>query len=63
MSYLLKYREPGKRPNTERWSKRPVDSVRDAVDWMNQNQDKAFLPAVVTTKAWKLDVVAILGPK
>lgn len=61
MSYNLKYREPGKRPNTERWAKRPVESVRAAVAWMNENKERAFLPASVETNAWKPEVVAILG--
>ena len=61
MSYSLKYREPGKRPNTERWAKRPVESTRAAIAWMNENKDKAFLPAFVETNAWKPETVAILG--
>lgn len=60
-NYILKYREPGKRPNTERWAKRKVESVREATDWMNANKDKAFLPAFVETNAWKPETVAILG--
>lgn len=61
MSYILKYREPGKRPGTERWAKRPVESTRGAIKWMNENKDKAFLPAFVETKAWKPEIIAILG--
>lgn len=61
MSYILKYREPGKRPNTERWAKRKVQSVREAIEWMNANPDKAFLPAAVETNAWNPEIVAILG--
>ena len=61
MSYNLKYREPGKRPNTERWAKRPVESVREAIAWMNEHKDVAFLPASVETNAWRPEVVAILG--
>ena len=61
MKYILKYREPGKRPNTERWAKREVESVCDAVKWMNQNKERAFAPAFVETKAWRPDTVAILG--
>lgn len=61
MSYILKFREPGKRPNTERWAKRKVESVRAAVEWMNQNKDVAFLPAFVDTNAWRPHCVAILG--
>jgi hypothetical protein len=60
--YVLKYREAGKRAGSERWAKRDVDSVREAVAWMNENQDKAFLPAFVLTRAWSPETVAILGP-
>lgn len=60
-NYILKYREPGKRPGTERWAKRKVQSVREAVDWMNQNKEVAFLPASVETNAWRPQVVAILS--
>lgn len=59
--YVLKYREPGKRNGTERWAKRDVHSVQEAVDWMNANQDRAFLPASVLTRAWKPQTVAILN--
>ena len=59
MSYVLKYREPGKRPGTERWAKRKVASVREATDWMNKHKDTAFLPASVLTDDWKAEVVAI----
>ena len=59
--YILKFREPGKRPDTTRWAKREVDSVREAIEWMNANLDKAFPPAFVLTKAWRPDTVAILG--
>lgn len=59
--YILKYRGPGKRPNTERWEKREVNSTREAVEWMNANKDKAFLPAFVQTRAWRTETVAILG--
>lgn len=62
MNYVLKYREPGKRPNTTRWARRRVQSVREAVEWMNQNKDNAYLPAAVETNAWRPDTVAILGP-
>lgn len=62
MSLTLKYREPGKRRGLERWSRRQVQSVHDAVQWMNTNQDKAFLPAFVLTNSWKPETVAILGP-
>lgn len=61
MSYILKYREPGKRPNTQRWAKRPVESTAAAIAWMNENKDKAFLPAYVETTAWKPETVAILN--
>jgi hypothetical protein len=61
MKLILKFREPGKRKNTERWAKMPVESVRDAVEWMNENKDKAFLPAFVETNEWKPETVAILG--
>jgi len=61
MNYNLKFREPGKRPNTERWAKRKVESVRDAVKWMNENKAIAFLPAFVETNAWRPETVAILG--
>lgn len=62
--YVLKYREPGKRPNTERWATRKVESVDEAVQWMNANKDKAFLPASVETPGnqWtRPEVVAILN--
>ena len=59
---MLKYREPGKRPGTERWAKRPVASVREAVRWMNDHPDIAFLPASVQTNSWsRPQVAAILG--
>jgi hypothetical protein len=61
MNYILKYREPGKRPNTDRWARRKVESVRAAITWMNENKDKAFLPAFVETNSWKPETVAILG--
>jgi hypothetical protein len=61
MDYILKYREPGKRPATTRWAKRPVESVREAIEWMNQHKDIAFLPAFVLTNSWKPETVAILG--
>jgi hypothetical protein len=61
MAYILKYREPGKRPNTDRWAKRKVESVREAINWMNANKEKALLPAAVETNAWKPETVAILG--
>lgn len=61
MNYILKYRETGKRPNTERWAKRKVESVRAAIDWMNAHKDVAFLPAIVETNRWKPETVAILG--
>jgi hypothetical protein len=63
MRYILKYREPGKRPGTERWAKRPIDSVRAAAAWMNEHKDEAFLPAFVETKGWKPETVAILGSR
>lgn len=61
MNYVLQYREPGKRPGTERWARRKVESVRSAIEWMNANSDKAFLPAFVQTGGWKPETVAILG--
>lgn len=61
MGYILKFREPGKRPNTQRWARRPVESTRDAIAWMNENKDKAFGPAFVETKSWRPETVAILG--
>lgn len=62
MSYILQYREPGKRPNTERWARRKVESTRDAIAWMNANKDKAFLPAFVLTNSWRRpETVAVLG--
>ena len=44
MNYILKYREPGKKPGTTRWAKRPVESTKAAIEWMNENPDKAFTP-------------------
>ena len=61
MSYILKYREPGKRPGTRCWARRQVESTTAAILWMNQNRDRAFLPAFVETKAWRPETVAILG--
>jgi hypothetical protein len=61
MAYILNYREPGKRPGTERWAKRKVDSVQEAIEWMNNNKEIAFLPASVVTNAWRPSTVAILG--
>jgi hypothetical protein len=60
-NYILKYREPGKRPNTTRWARRKVSTVREATAWMNANPESAFLPAFVLTNAWKPETVAILG--
>ena len=60
MPYVLKYREPGNRSGTKRCAKRKVESVREAVEWMNQNKNEAFTPASVETNAWKPEVVAIL---
>ena len=51
MNYILKYREPGNRPGTERWAKRKVESVPEAIAWMNKNQAIAFLPAFLETNA------------
>ena len=60
--YVLKYRAPGKRLNTTKWATRKVASVREAVEWMNANADKAFTPAFVETNSWRRpDTVAILG--
>lgn len=59
--YILKYREQGKRPNTTRWAKRKVASVREATDWMNANKETAFAPAFVETNSWTPETVAILG--
>lgn len=57
----LRYREPGKRPGTERWASRPVQNVREATAWMNANRDRAFTPASVQTNSWRRpEVVAIL---
>jgi hypothetical protein len=61
MKLMLQYREPGKRSGTTRWAKRPVASVREAIEWLNGNPDKASLPAFVQTSAWKSETVAILG--
>jgi hypothetical protein len=61
MSLVLAYREPGVRRGTTRRAKRKVESVRAAVEWMNANKAKAFLPASVETSAWKPEVVAILS--
>lgn len=60
MNYILKYREPGKKSGTTRWAKRPVESTQSAIDWLNENRDKAFTPAFVETKGWRTEVVAIL---
>lgn len=57
----LKFREPGKRPGSERWARRDVGSVAEAVQWMNQNKAVAFLPAFVLTKDRKKNTVAILN--
>lgn len=60
MNYILKYREPGKRPGTTRWGKRKAASVREATEWLRANADKAFAPASVETNAWKPETVAIM---
>lgn len=60
-SLVLRYREPGARPGSTRWARRPVASVADAIAWMNRNREQAFLPASVETKAWTPQVVAILS--
>ena len=59
MSYILKFHELGKRPNTQRWAKRKVESVRDAENWLNANKHIAFMPAHVETNAWRPETVAI----
>ena len=61
MSLILKFRTPGKRPNTEKWATQEVASVREAVEWMNSHRDIAFLPASVQTKSWKPVIAAILN--
>lgn len=62
MQYILKFYEPGKRPNTIRQAKRKVESVRDAIAWMNANPEIAFLPASVETNSWRRpEVMAILN--
>lgn len=63
--YRLHYMEPGTRKGTFRQAIRRVDSVAEAERWMNDNSDRAFLPASVMTPGnrWQSpDVVAILGP-
>lgn len=60
MNYVLEYQEPGKRPNTTRKARRKVSSLAEAKEWLNDNKDRAFLPATVLTTSWKRDVVAIL---
>jgi hypothetical protein len=60
MKLILKYREPGKRPNTERWARRKVASVQEAIAWMKENEARAFTPASVETNAWRPEVVAVL---
>lgn len=63
--YRLVFREPGKRTGTTRWAVRhPVDSVQEAVEWMNANKEVAFLPASVETPGnqyQRPETVAILG--
>lgn len=61
MKLNLVYREPGKRPGSTRNAKRAVNSVQDAINWMNANRSDAFLPASVETTGWKPEVVAILS--
>ena len=61
MNYVLKFREAGKRPNTERWGARKVESVGEAILWMNENKEIAFLPAFVETSGWRPETVAILA--
>ena len=59
----LKYRAIGKKPNTTKWAKRSVASVKDAIEFMNSNSESAFLPAFVITNSWRRpETVAILGP-
>lgn len=58
MIYTLKYRAPGKRPDSTRWATRKVEGVREAIKWMNENKDRAFLPAFVQSYG---ATVAILG--
>lgn len=59
--YVLKYRTNGKRAGSEKWARHDVNSVREAIDFMNSNKDKAFLPASVITRSWRAEVVAILN--
>ena len=58
--YILRYREASVRKGTERWAQRDVASVQEAKDWMNANQDIAWTPAHVKTRAWKENIVALL---
>ncbi len=58
---VLIFREPGARPNTTRWGRRKVASVREATEWLNQNPERASLPAFVQTNSWRPETVAILG--
>ncbi len=63
MNYVLKYREPGKRANTSRWARRRVESVKEAVEFINSNPHTAFMPAWVETPGnqWQApETVAIL---
>jgi len=59
--YVLKYREPGVRPNSTRWAKLEVSSVREAINFMNEHKHIAFLPAFVETRGWNPQTVAILN--
>jgi hypothetical protein len=59
MSLILEYYEPGKRPNTTRQAKRKVETVREAEEWLNQNRERAFMPASVVTNSWKRNAVAV----
>lgn len=64
MNLRLKYREPGVREGTGRWAVRRVESVREAIAWMNANREIAFTPAFVETPGnrWqRSETVAILG--
>jgi len=60
--YVLHFYEPGKRTGTERKATRDVDTVQEAIDFMNANRERAFLPASVQSRSWRNpSIIAILG--
>ncbi len=60
-AFVLQYREPGKRPGSSRWAKRPVDSVDEAEKFLRETPEATGPAFVMTRGNWnKNQTVAIL---